>query len=273
MKTLANHKILFDAECPMCGLYTKAFISSKMLEKDGRVAYQEYFTGKCATLDRQRAANEIALINTNTGEVTYGIQSLFKVIANRFPIMKPIFSFAPFAWFMSKIYAFISFNRKIIIPAAAIKNSIQPAFKLHYRLFYLAFSWCVTAFILTNYARHLTEFVPIGSAYREYLICGAQILFQGMVLLFLKKEMIWAYLGNMMTISLAGALAFLPILFLAQFIEVPALLFLSYFFTIAGLMFLEHIRRSKLLGLGWLPTVSWFIYRLIVLGLILIFEL
>jgi len=272
MKTLANHKILFDAECPMCGLYTKTFISCKMLDQDGRASYQEYLQADCPMLNSQRAANEIALINTNTGEVTYGIESLFKIIAHRFPIFRHLFSFAPFAWLMGKAYAFISFNRKVIVPAAPIKNSTQPAFKLHYRLIYLAIAWFITACILTNYARHLIEFVPFGNEYREYLICGAQILFQGIFLLLLNPGKTWAYLGNMMTVSLAGDLAFLPILLLAHFFEIPGYIFLLYFLSIAGLMFLEHMRRCKLLGLGWIPTLSWFLYRLIVLGLILFFE-
>ena len=45
-----------------------------------------------------------------------------------------------------------------------------------------------------------------------------------------------------------------------------------YFMAVAGLMFLEHIRRTKLLHLGWLLTVSWVVYRIIVLLLILKFN-
>jgi len=36
MKTLANHIILYDEECPMCFAYTKAFIKLDMLPKNGR---------------------------------------------------------------------------------------------------------------------------------------------------------------------------------------------------------------------------------------------
>ena len=67
MKTLNNHLILFDAECPMCRLYTNAFVSTGLLEKDGRMAYQELPADACPILDRQRAADEIALINQQTG--------------------------------------------------------------------------------------------------------------------------------------------------------------------------------------------------------------
>ena len=56
----------------MCNLYTKAFVSTGLLEKNGRAAYQETAIETCPMVDRQRAANEIALINQETGEVTYG---------------------------------------------------------------------------------------------------------------------------------------------------------------------------------------------------------
>jgi predicted DCC family thiol-disulfide oxidoreductase YuxK len=69
MKTLQNHLILYDAECPMCNLYTKAFVSSGLLGQDGRAAYQDVDNSVCPMVDRQRAVNEIALVNQTTGEV------------------------------------------------------------------------------------------------------------------------------------------------------------------------------------------------------------
>lgn len=87
MKTLTNHVILYDANCPMCNIYTTAFIKTKMLDKDGRNAYQEIPTNICPYVDMKRAVNEIALVNTETGQVTYGITSLFKIIRNTIPYL------------------------------------------------------------------------------------------------------------------------------------------------------------------------------------------
>lgn len=268
MKTLKNHVILFDNECPMCYAYTKAFVKTGMLASDGREAYQEMAQNICPLVDRQRAANEIALVNTETGEVIYGIQSIFKIIAHAMPFFKPLFLFGPFIYLMRKFYAFISYNRKVIIPAAVKENTIQPTFKLHYRIAYLLFTWLVTAYILTGYAHLLTDFVPLGSKYREYLICGGLLFFQSAIIVFYRKEKLWDYLGNMMTISFAGSLLLLPVLILAKYFDVQPVFFILYFLMVAGLMFLEHIRRSKLLKLGWLMSMSWALYRLIVLGLI-----
>ncbi|MFD2584148.1 DUF393 domain-containing protein [Pedobacter vanadiisoli] len=271
MKTLKNHVILFDNECPMCYAYTKTFVKTGMLAQDGRKAYQEMPQNICPLVDQQRAANEIALVNTETGEVTYGIQSLFKIIAYAIPFFKPLFLFGPFVYLMRKFYAFISYNRKVIIPVIAKENTIQPTFNIHYRIAYLLLTWIITAYTLNNYAHLLTDFIPLGSNYREYLICGGQMLFQGIIILFYRKGKLWDYLGNMMTISFAGSLLLLPALVVSHHLQVNPVLFMLYFLTVAGLMFVEHLRRSKILSLGYTMSITWVLYRLIVLGLILLF--
>ena len=272
MKTLQNHLILFDAECPMCQVYTKAFVKTGMLGDAGRAAYQTAPQTVCPLVDRQRAANEIALVNLESGEVTYGIKSLFRIIGNAFPLLKPLFAFAPFAWVMSKVYAFVAYNRRVIIPPGhkAGDYAFQPGFKLHYRVAYLLFTWFCTGFILTAYAHLLTGLVPLGNPLREYGICGGQVIFQGIVISTFARDRFWAYLGNMMTISFAGSLLLLLGLFVSHWFTIAPVFYTGYFLAVAGLMLLEHIRRTKLLGLGWILTVTWVMYRVAVLALILV---
>src|SRR5262249_10224579 len=152
-------------------------------------------------IDRQRAVNEIALIDKTTGEVRYGIDSLFAVISTSFPVFKPLFSCQPFHWVMRKCYAFISYNRKIIIPAPkGNTHTIQPPFKLPYPLAWLLSPWALTGFILTAYTRLLANnIIPIGGPFREYAICGGQILFQAIIIDSFAPAKRWEYLGNMMT--------------------------------------------------------------------------
>ena len=269
MKTLKNHTILFDAECPMCRAYTQAFVQSGMLAKDGRAAYQNELGTVCPVIDRQRAVNEIALVNTENGEVSYGVESLFKVIGNACPMFGPLFRFRPFTWLMSKLYAFISYNRRVIIPPAKaeLAYAFQPTFKLHYRLAYLLFTWLATGCILTAYTPLLTGVIPAGGPWREYFICGGQIIFQGAVISMFAREKLWNYLGNMMTISFGGSLLLLLMIGLAHWLKLPPVVFPFYFMVVAGLMFLEHIRRTGLMGLGWVMTVTWVFYRV---GLLLV---
>jgi hypothetical protein len=110
--------------------------------------------------------------------------------------------------------------------------------------------------------------LPEGTPYREYLVCGGQLFFQGTIISFIAKDKLWSYLGNMMTISFAGALLLLPGLLIAHWVSIAPLFYVLYFMAVAGLMFLEHIRRTHLLQLGWALSISWACYRLLVLGLI-----
>ncbi|MHA4895383.1 DCC1-like thiol-disulfide oxidoreductase family protein [Pedobacter sp. PWIIR3] len=270
MNTLKNHLILFDAECPMCKIYTQGFVSIGILDQQGRISYQELPEQACPMLDRQRAANEIAMVNRETGEVTYGVQSLFKIFGAAIPWLRSLFEFAPFVWVMNKIYAFVSYNRRVIIPPSIKEVGLQPTFRLSYRIAYLIFTWAITAYILSAYATSMNGLLPEDHLYREYLICGGQILFQGIVIGFVNKDKRWAYLGNMMTISFAGALLLLPGILVAKYFDLHVFYFVVWFIGVAGVMFLEHIRRSRLLNLGWIMTICWVTYRILVLLLIIL---
>jgi len=172
---------------------------------------------------------------------------------------------------MSKVYAFISYNRRVIIPAPASGDgyAYQPTFKLHYRIAYLLLTWFCTGYILTAYAHLLSGVVPAGNAYREYFICGGQIIFQGIIISAFAKDKLWSYLGNMMTISFAGSLLLLMPLALHHWITLNPIIYTMYFMVVAGLMFLEHLRRSKLLSIGYTLSITWVLYRLAILVIIL----
>jgi predicted DCC family thiol-disulfide oxidoreductase YuxK len=269
MKTLNDHVILYDNECPMCDLYTNAFVKTGMLDKGGRVAFTE------ATdiiskhkVSRIRACDEIALVNLRTGAVEYGVNSLMQILGNRFPWLTTLFANRIFVTLASKLYSFVSLNRKVIIPGKDIENinACRPTFNLAYRILYLAFTWLLTSFILAKYATVLQPLIPPTNFYREFLICGGQIVFQGLIIYFLNRKKMWEYLGNMMTISFAGglllsiALAFTGVL--------QSFAFAGIFAFVVALMFLEHLRRVRLLRLPWIMTVTWVIYRVMILSVL-----
>ncbi len=271
MKTLANHLLLFDAECPICTAYSAALVKKGIINNEGRKAYQQDLDKTaCPLVDRQRAVNEIALVNLETGEVSYGAESILRIYAGEYPVLKRILLFPPLMWILNKLYAFLSFNRRVIVPPAGANYQLQPAFKLHYRLAYIIITWFITSAILTKYAALITDVVPFGNSLREYAICGGQVIFQAIVVSVINKQKRWDYLGNMMTISFGGAMLLGVMLIAANWIGDNVILYLTYFILVAGLMFFEHIRRTTLLQLGWGLTVSWVFYRLLILFIILI---
>src|SRR5688572_9342627 len=113
MKTLRNHTIVYDDECPLCDLYTGAFVKTGMLDGDGRVPFSKMPVEVSKQVDHRRACNEIALVNTETGKVIYGIESLMTIVISRYDFLRPLFAWNVFRWLMKKFYSFISYNRKV----------------------------------------------------------------------------------------------------------------------------------------------------------------
>jgi hypothetical protein len=256
VKTLSDHTLIYDNECPMCSLYTNAFVKTGMLDEQGRQCYSQNLSHK---IDLSRARNEIALVNRKTGEVIYGIDSLFKIVSNSITFLKPLFNSRVFRFLVSKFYSFISFNRKVIAPGKRFEapGSCIPDFHAGYRMAYIIFAWIVSSLIFWKYSLWISS--TIGFL-RVLALAGIQIMLQFFTINLFRKDRAFHYLGNMMTISLAGAVALLPIINLNHFTSIPFWLVVGYFVLILTLMFFEHLRRLKLLELNRVLTFSWTLY-------------
>lgn len=93
MNTLENQTLLYDKDCPLCNIYTNAFIKAKLLDENGRTAYSAESLNVLPFVDQVKAANEIALIDTKNKTVIYGIDSLLKVIGHSMPWIERIGNF------------------------------------------------------------------------------------------------------------------------------------------------------------------------------------
>ena len=269
MKTLTNQTLLYDEDCPLCQAYTGAFVKSGMLDDKGRKPYAELNANELTFVDADKAVNEIALIDRENNTVTYGIDSLIRVIGNSFPIVSTIGNITPIKFVLKKLYSFISYNRKVIIPGKNSNSAIQctPAFNYRYRIAFMLFATLITAITLFNYAELLP--IPQGGFGREIALALGQLAFQFIFLYKLDNKTVLNYLGNVMTVSLAGSLLLLPMLSINSFITLPETANLIWFAITVTLMFIEHYRRVKILELPPYLCFTWVAYRLIALVLIL----
>jgi len=266
MKTLKNHTLIYDNECPMCNIYSKGFIQSGMLDGSGREAFTELSFKNKNLIDLNRAKNEIALVDHENNKVIYGLDSLLFIIGNSFPILEKTARIKPLYWFFKKLYSFVSYNRKQIIPSKKdqTEEACVPDFNLKYRMAYIAFVVMFSGYILSLFSTKLGLGLS-QNFFRELAICAGQIVWQTIFLKTYLKDRIWDYLGNMMTVSLIGTLLLIPALFL----NINSISSIIYFGIVVFIMFLEHMRRCKMLKLGFLPTLSWMIFRMIVLAFLI----
>ncbi|MBB6370528.1 DCC1-like thiol-disulfide oxidoreductase family protein [Chryseobacterium shigense] len=270
MKTLKNHTLIYDNECPMCNIYSKGFINCGMLDADGREAFTDLSFKNKDLIDFNRAKNEIALVDHNKNKVVYGLESLLLIIGNSFPLLEKAARIKPLYWFFKKLYSFVSYNRKQIIPSAKDQNeqACIPDFNLKYRIAYLIFGVSFSGYILSIFSERL-GFNLNHNFMREFTVCIGQVIWQTLFLRICLKDKIWDYLGNMMTVSLIGTLLLIPVLF----ISLAPSFYIIYFGMVVLIMFLEHMRRCKLLKLNYLPTISWILFRMTALALIIWFIL
>lgn len=271
MKTLKNQTLLYDENCPLCNLYTTGFIKAGMLDKSGKKPFSNLNNEEYNFINIERASNEIALVDNENKTVLYGIDSLLRVIGNSFPWMERVGNFTPIKFLLKKLYSFISYNRKVIIPSKKSNDKLLqcvPSFNFKYRTLYIVFTIFVTALTLYNYSE-LIQNLPNGNFSRELILAFGQILFQCIFLLKLDSKTMLNYIGNLMTVSLLGSLILTPILILNQFTTIPEVILLGWFGITVLLMFIEHYRRIKLLELPSYLCITWVIYRIIALILIL----
>ncbi len=269
MKTLKDHTIFYDDECPMCREYTKAFVKTGMLDVQGREPFS-FAVNSIPHVDWHKAKNEIALVNRKTNEVSYGIDAMLQVLTHSFPLLRLVKKFPIVEKALWKLYYFISYNRKVIAPGSVFegKNTCTPDFNLTYRIAYIILTWFITSFILVRYSQLAEPLVSKSEFFREFIVCGGQLLFQGFILRFVKKDRIVHYLGNVMTISFAGSLALLPAFLFTSLIYSP-LFYIGWFVVVVLVMFFEHMRRVSILELPWFVSATWVLYRLLVLGIII----
>lgn len=271
MKTLENQTLLYDEDCPLCSVYTTGFIKSGMLDENGRKSYCQLSSEEQGFVDIKRAANEIALVDSKTKTVIYGIDSLLKIIGFSFPWMEKVGTTKPIHFLLKKLYSFVSYNRKVIIPSKAKgENKLQciPDFNYKYRFIFIGFALIVTTFTLFSYS-NLIPNLPKSSIFREALLAFGQIIFQSVFILKLDKRTITNYAGNLMTVSLMGSILLMPMLVLNQFLNIPETMVLSWSGITVLIMFAEHSRRIKILNMPFYLSYTWVLYRIIALVLIL----
>jgi hypothetical protein len=271
MKTLENQTLLYDEDCPLCSLYTTGFVKSGMLDENGRKSYCQLSAEEQNFIDLKRATNEIALVDNKNKTVTYGIDSLIKVVGFSFPVIEKIAITKPIHFILKKMYSFVSYNRKVIIPGnVSEENKLQciPDFNYKYRFLFIAFALTITSFVLFGYS-DLIPVLPKTNIFREVALAFGQIIFQSLFLFKFDKRTIMNYAGNLMTVSLMGSLILLPILILNQFINIPEIVVLGWFAITVLIMFTEHFRRIKILKLPFYLSYTWILYRILALALIL----
>lgn len=207
---MLEHKVIvYDDNCPMCKLYTQGFVRLGILTLEHRVGFAHAPSDYTALLDLNRARHEIPLLDTLTGEVTYGMDALFLLIGHRLPFLRPLFRSPRFRALVYSLYQIVTYNRRVIAGCAAPREGFNcaPDFHRPMRLRYLRLALVSWALLLGGVA------VSAWFA-RQPLLLALLLIGAGVQALRwrlpLRSRCAWDRLGGLATNNLLFALLLIP---------------------------------------------------------------
>lgn len=261
-RKLEDKIIIYDDYCPMCELYTSAFIKTGFLSNNGRQAFSTLDPSILERIDLEKSKHEIPYLNTQTGQVWYGIDALLEILGAKIPLIKTFGKLKPVHYFLQKLYKLISYNRKVIVAKKANNDCFDcsPDFNTFYRSLYLMLALTINSLLLIPLYHFVFTKMPIFqlniSQFEGYHFALVLInLFIASLLTF--KNGI-DYLGQVATLSLQGMLVWLPsLIILAITQQLPLLVVYTNLVLGTILLIFDYIRRMRYLEIY--PTKKWII--------------
>ena len=239
--------IIYDGSCPMCRLYTKGMIAADCNSSLTRLSSEEVVQETVLNrLDRQRARHEIPLVDLDGGETLYGIDTWTYVFGRRSHSIEKLLSFRWLRVILQKLYAFISYNRRIIITSAPGRwqlLDLQPDFRLGYRLAFILLVFGLVSALF---------FIPGGSTWPITILITGQITVAALSIWLAKRSdflvTLMDYTGHLGMTLLIGGL----FMWTSYILSWPTFISIGY-----TLMIGQHFIRCYRLGLDpWLSV--WF---------------
>jgi hypothetical protein len=266
MKTTTGKTLIYDNQCPMCTAYSSAFVKSGLLGKEGRIGFNELGDQDfICRLDMERAGREIPLVDLETGEIIYGIDALISIIGARFPVLGKCLNSKLLYYPLKKLYAFVSLNRRIIVPPSKGKGGLDfpPPFNHSSRTSLLVFGVLFSVIISALFGISSGHYLHLEGVWWKMIVAvgsgwGLQLSMSTLLIRDEQKRM--DYAATLGVLMIIGVLILIPSLFIGHFTSYhyPVVPLISVLIS-SGVMLYQHVKRVKFLGLSQLFTVSWFL--------------
>lgn len=250
MKT--NKIIIYDDCCPMCAAYTKAFVSTGMIEPANRKNFSTIDPALMQYIDTNRCKNEIPVLDADTKQVWYGVDALTEVLQLKIHGIKKVVAVKPVKWFADHLYKFISYNRKVIVASSKPAGNFDctPNFNYTYRIAFLLCFLTINSLLLFPIHDYILQnsFVKVtsGQLTGSHFVLVCINIITGS---FLGKKMMLEYLGQINMLATETALLCLPLMaaniqgFVGHFINNICISLLLAFAC------KEYVRRMKYIGI------------------------
>ncbi len=134
--------IIYDENCPMCRVYTKGMVAVDNSGNTHRIG-SNHLTDPTiiSRLDPQRARHELPMVDLDGGETLYGVDTWAWAFGRQNEGVRRLLSLNYLRTILQAVYAFISYNRRIIVPQQPGRwdlFDLTPDFRPGYRLAFAA---------------------------------------------------------------------------------------------------------------------------------------
>lgn len=269
METHTTFQLIYDRDCPFCAWYSNLFVKFGFLRSEGRISYQEAVNNQNFNFDEEKAKNKIALIS-NENHVSYGIDSLLKLIGSKIPLIATIGFFKPIHFLLSILYAFVSYNRKAFAPSECNGTcDCYPSKSIFWRLTLVLLAGLYVNYVTWIYfTQHLSAYFISDFYWLDSVFYLSQFAFQFVVFKLLKQKNFYDYAGQIAVISFLGAVALqlfhVGLVLLAKTgIDIQLLEPFCYGIVYLFMLY-EHKKRIKILGFTAWMSVSWVVFRFLI---------
>ncbi|MGE5106056.1 MAG: hypothetical protein ACM3H8_00800 [Sphingobacteriales bacterium] len=250
---MKNKLLIYDDNCPLCSWYSAQFVKFHFLPKEGRKPFSTLEENFLHLLDFNRSRNEIPLGDTETKTVQYGIAALLEILGSKIPFIKTLGHSKRIHWFLTRLYKFISYTRKVIVAKKCGPGVIDcsPDFNYFNRSLFMSFCLMVNAALLFLF--HKVILLPLP--YYHLSIVQLQSAQFGLILinclpgLSLSKQKAFEYLGQLMMLTLITNLLLIPLVIINTIIVQTELLSSIYLLFTGLLIFKEYLGRMDFAGI------------------------
>ncbi|MBI2730961.1 MAG: DUF393 domain-containing protein [Sphingobacteriales bacterium] len=256
---MKNKLLIYDDNCPLCQWYSAQFVRFGFLNKAGKLPFSSLEEKYLQRIDFNKSRNEIPLLDTETGKVTYGIDALLEILGSKIPFIKTIGHIQPIYWFLSKLYKFVSFNRKVIVAVKCGTGAIDcaPDFNYFYRGLFMFLFLITNTLLLFPFHKLILSPLPFYHISIWQLQAGhlALVTMNCLLSLHFKWQKMFDYLGQVNMLALLTNLFLLPLFVLVKTFGAYPLFITIWLIAVSLFIFKEYFRRMEFAGI--IPNNKW----------------
>lgn len=255
---MKKYSIVFDNRCAVCNIGARTFKTLGLMDDQQGIALDSFTENEIAcNVDPDRACDEMAVINLESLEVTYGYDGWVQIISEKSKILSNFLKLRLVKTTGKLLYIFFASNRRILAPLQIDNNTCKPKLKKGYRFSLLVFLSLFAVAITYKKGELLasTDWFRFLNGWKLISVTGIGWLLTGLMY---RNQNKWDYWGHLSVI--AGTAIFLQMLALIGYSIFPAMSWVIGSMLLSDfLMIWMHYKRINIMGMSQKYTLIWWL--------------